>query len=361
MNGAVLQASAIEYTDQFVPEYADAGVDMNTNKSNYFGIPNMYRPLRSNVYVTERVQTGDNFSYKTNAAYDGGFDNFQLFSHPQGNRANRQTPWTWNAEITKYSPFNFEIENRDALNIYSSALYGYKNTLVTAVAQNARYYEMGFDGFDNDHLSGFTQPRGHLKYVFGGTATISNEYAHSGNYSLKFSAERFFGIKTGLSDENNYTPVTDGTLTLIKGKKYVISFWVRARCTTENNLGQDINIQVGSVDIPVKIERKIDCWQRVEAEFTAPASGTEVEIVIMPPMAMGYNYFDDFRILPFNATLKSYVYDPASYRLVAELDENNYATFYNYDEEGILIQIKKETERGIQTLQTTRQNLPVKP
>ena len=42
---------------------------------------------------------------------------------------------------------------------------------------------------------------------------------------------------------------------------------------------------------------------------------------------------------------------------MAELDENNYATFYNYDEEGILVQVKKETERGIMTIKTTRQNL----
>jgi hypothetical protein len=39
---------------------------------------------------------------------------------------------------------------------------------------------------------------------------------------------------------------------------------------------------------------------------------------------------------------------------MAELDENNFATFYDYDNEGIPIRVRKETERGIMTLKETR-------
>ena len=35
----------------------------------------------------------------------------------------------------------------------------------------------------------------------------------------------------------------------------------------------------------------------------------------------------------------------------------HFATYYNYDEEGTLVQIKKETERGIMTVKTTRQHI----
>jgi hypothetical protein len=65
-------------------------------------------------------------------------------------------------------------------------------------------------------------------------------------------------------------------------------------------------------------------------------------------------YFDDIRIVPFNANMKSFVYNPINLRLMAELDENNYATFYEYDDEGTLIRLKKETERGIKTIKETR-------
>jgi hypothetical protein len=52
--------------------------------------------------------------------------------------------------------------------------------------------------------------------------------------------------------------------------------------------------------------------------------------------------------------MKSYVYDPVNLRLVAELDENNYAVFYEYDEEGTLIRNKVETKEGIKTIKETR-------
>jgi hypothetical protein len=58
--------------------------------------------------------------------------------------------------------------------------------------------------------------------------------------------------------------------------------------------------------------------------------------------------------------MKSYVYDPKTLRLVAELDDENYATFYEYDEEGVLVRVKRETERGIMTLREARQSNPKK-
>ncbi len=65
-------------------------------------------------------------------------------------------------------------------------------------------------------------------------------------------------------------------------------------------------------------------------------------------------YYDDIRVHPYNANMKSYVYDPVTLRLAAELDGNNYATFYEYDAEGGLIRTKAETNEGIKTIQETR-------
>jgi hypothetical protein len=55
--------------------------------------------------------------------------------------------------------------------------------------------------------------------------------------------------------------------------------------------------------------------------------------------------------------MTSYVYDPQTHWLLAELDNRNFATFYNYDEEGSLVQVKQETEKGIFTIQTSRSNI----
>ena len=98
----------------------------------------------------------------------------------------------------------------------------------------------------------------------------------------------------------------------------------------------------------------MDCWQRIEVEFTYNVSSGVLEIL---PASRGVFYVDDIRIMPADAITKCYVYSPQNYRLLAELDENHFATYYNYDEEGTLVQIKKETERGIMTVKTTRQHI----
>jgi len=111
-----------------------------------------------------------------------------------------------------------------------------------------------------------------------------------------------------------------------------------------NNIGVDKIKRTGTI---------IEGWQKIEGEFTVPADASTAEIRFIntnnAPM-----YVDDIRIHPFNANMKSYVYDPRTLRLSAELDENNYASFYEYDEEGQLIRAKKETIQGIKTIKETR-------
>ena len=97
----------------------------------------------------------------------------------------------------------------------------------------------------------------------------------------------------------------------------------------------------------------IEGWQRYEGYFTAPTGATQMTMNLVNSSSSNI-YFDDIRIHPFNANMNSYVYDPVNLRLVAELDANNYATFYEYDEEGGLIRTKGETREGVKTINETR-------
>lgn len=103
----------------------------------------------------------------------------------------------------------------------------------------------------------------------------------------------------------------------------------------------------------------IDGWQRIEEEFTIPADAIDMKIELTT--AGDDVLFDDIRVFPFNASMKTFVYDPINMRLSAELDERHYATFYEYDEEGKLVRIKKETERGVMTIQETKSNSSKQP
>jgi YD repeat-containing protein len=56
--------------------------------------------------------------------------------------------------------------------------------------------------------------------------------------------------------------------------------------------------------------------------------------------------------------MTTYTVDPILLRVMAELDENHFATFYDYDEEGQLTRIRKETEDGVFTVREIRSSKP---
>ena len=99
----------------------------------------------------------------------------------------------------------------------------------------------------------------------------------------------------------------------------------------------------------------IDGWQRIIGKFTIPGDAKLLNINLKSKTQNSVNiYFDDIRVQPYESNMKTFVYHPVTQRLMSELDENNYATFYEYDLEGGLVRIKKETEKGVYTIQETR-------
>ncbi|WP_269237355.1 hypothetical protein [Flavobacterium flavigenum] len=165
-----------------------------------------------------------------------------------------------------------------------------------------------------------------------------------------------------IDNEGSFIPLTSTTAPT----KYIVSGWVKETHTVLPVTYANSSIVV-SVNNPAVIKTIncvpsgaiIDGWQRI------------IGILEIPPITLDYYnatikidlncsgnttscYFDDIRFYPYEGSLKSFVYDEDTQKLMAELDENNYATFYEYDLEGGLIRIKKETEKGIYTIQETR-------
>ena len=69
------------------------------------------------------------------------FTGGQITSNPYKN-------WEWTNEITRFNTDAYETENINRLGIYSSALYGYDNSLSIGVGGNASLHEMGVMDFE---------------------------------------------------------------------------------------------------------------------------------------------------------------------------------------------------------------------
>lgn len=152
---------------------------------------------------------------------------------------------------------------------------------------------------------------------------------------------------------------------LVPGKKMIASVWVKkgtgdCHCPLYN--GFTVKLRSAANSNVATLQAKgpiIEGWQLFETEFTVPSTD-ELELY----MDNGGNelplFIDDLRFHPYNANMKSFVYNPYNLKPAAELDENNYASFYEYDDDGTLIRVKKETRLGIKTIQETRSGLQKK-
>lgn len=204
------------------------------------------------------------------------------------------------------------------------------------------------------------------------TGSYSFVFDSTGNYTIQLEVFQTNGCKTVFSKNVTIDQCAPcdycASFNLIKNEKYLVSAWVK-----EDNPAtpqeQFKNFDKSCVIIsfndvagtPIATSQKfyatgeiIDGWQRIIGEFIVPNNVDDMKLELLNENTDKTAYFDDIRVLPSKGNMKSFVYDQTTQRLMAELDENNYSTFYEYDLEGGLVRIKKETEKGVFTIQETR-------
>lgn len=358
-----------------------------------FGLLGNWRASRTYAYYGARKESDP--SAQTDIRRDGTYNDFVSFWKMQQGKWKAQhdtTRWVWNAESTLFNRKGFELENKDPLGRYNSAIYGYDNTFAVAVAQNSRYQETAYDGFEDYGFTGNVCDTGcsaDRRFDFSPYMShIDSTQHHTGRYSLRVSPGDTIGIVSQVSD----TAVTltapafnvgtnacsvlpalkevtanKGVLlpgfTPLSGKKILFSVWLKedqdCNCAsyTNNRIDLVVGGTSGSTTIPVTPQGAIiEGWQRCEQVVELPEGATSLSVVLIAGGTANV-YFDDIRIHPYNANMKTFVYDPFTLRMMAELDENNYATFFEYDDDGTLTRVKKETERGVKTIKETRSAL----
>lgn len=356
-----------------------AGDSVNASDTNMFlfGYRGNYRVANEYVYL-------DNRDYgPAHARLDGTYKiQIPYWSSQNGIKENNilNVPtlfryWKLAKSVTTYNIWGNELENLDALGIHSSAQYGFNYVQPSAVVNNARYYEMlseGFEDFRILHSTAFMNntntapgysfspfkplftynvpaalsPSTIYKYYDNtSSVTLTTAASHTGTYSFKPAVNTSVPVNT--------SPVANlNKFCFEKNRKYIVSCW--AKSTTGGTITPATVSQyngatlLSTVTLAVKTNT-VDGWVLFEGELPVATNATQVKLNFLSSC-----YYDDLRAYPSDANMKAFVYNPLNQKLMATLDENNFATFYEYDDEGQLIRVNKETERGILTVQESR-------
>jgi hypothetical protein len=176
-----------------------------------YNIKGNWRAKKSYAYLAGRIQATN-----PTPRVSGFFNHFYPFYVYDGTKWKKETitdnidRWTFASEISKYSPYGNEIENRDALKRYSSSIYGYNLKNPIAVASNAAYNEIAFDGFEDypnyaikDSTKSICKDKAHFNFKLNDDAKLNKQHVHTGKYSIRVAPKGKVSAERKISNCNN--------------------------------------------------------------------------------------------------------------------------------------------------------------
>lgn len=291
--------------------------------------------------------------------------------------------WITASRVTKSLPAIGPVEDTNALGIYSSIFVAPVTKKVKHVTANGKFGQTWVETFeDMQELRKYNSITDLLfspfqKYmttssstannydVFGtnqnlnltnltGTFILDKTQSHSGLFSLYVSSnttvkalpKKYTGNTVGF-----YSNSFDFNLDNTSNQKYTYEVWVKRNSGTIALP----SVTSGSTTTNLtKVSNAIDGWTLYRANVSV--SDNSIVTFTFPAS----QYYDDLRVYPSASNVKTYVYHPFKTYLMAILDENNYATFYEYDNTNQLVRLKKETEKGVITTTENIKNIIMK-
>jgi hypothetical protein len=356
-----------------------------------------YRPSKSYKYNVNRDYSNSQPNVNNDGLYNS-FSPFWVYSVPFGKWGADQSDQRWIKMNNNkyYSPYGNLLETEDAILVPHSQRQSFNHTLPALSATNAKVDEVGFDSFEDYSIYGSLQGFTHLynndylgvyKHVTTGAnpPIFDGANAHTGRTSLYFGPNKLLNMKhyyqRGLINPpynadvyNACNPtILDCSNLNLRENKYITSMWVKGVTPAMNYASlvnfsgvityTAVNNSVNTINVTPQLTNQnspiINGWQKLDFVFSLgtipPNNAATIELKIQS----GTNsfYLDDYRIQPFNSSMTCNVFDPIHLRLWAQLDDRNYATFLEYDTEGMLVRKKKETEKGIYSIQETRKGI----
>jgi len=376
------------YNDQLHTPYSPCTVPPLQVNPYMYGFAGNWRPFQTEVFQQKRIYANilNPTSSVVNVKSTGYIGNFQSYWFlPVGTQTlwqinNANKSWVTANTVTLYDKYGQELENKDALSRFSAAKFDFYGEFPGAVASNAKNREIYANSFEDAQFQQgkvvyIDNPKIN-EFVLSSTGAylptaVQNGIAHTGNFCAAITADSLVLNTTMFKVEQKTQPYMDidATRQFIKAtrpglypngfepmpnKDYLVNIWVKDNMPTTKVA--NMNLYINNVlQAPMVCKAIVEDWKLLEGRFKTANSpdGTAIKITLLPTSSSTM-YLDDFRIHPFDSHMKTYSYDASTLRLMAELDENAFATFYEYDSEGLLIRVKKETERGIMTIKESR-------
>jgi hypothetical protein len=304
----------------------------STQKYSNIVYSNVWLPKETYVWKSKVDEDGAVNASESNSPFNW------LQPHLSGNK------WHKEAEITLYDHFSHPLEASDHNGSKSSVRYGYNNSVPVAGCENGNFAYWCYSGAEdiskeNDYFEG--EVKG------ANTQFKTNSYSHTGQYCSRIPQHQE-GFKFRI-----YSPPNKG---IWRGSVWVHNIGKTAAfldCRAYSNSNSLISIlgnsYYGIGFTPNASSETAGSWNllNIDVDFSNIPSGTSyIEFTVRNNGSSPYVYADDFRVNPISSPINCSVYDPISYRLLASLDGDNYATKYFYDNSGKMKSIYVETKNG---------------
>lgn len=263
----------------------------------------------------------------------------------------QDSKWVKTNTITMYSPNGEALEEENIMGIRSAAKFSYGDNVPVAVASNAPYRSILFEGFD-DRDDDF----------------VTSNKSHSGNKSgvLETNQEMVLGKFEAVPNSKD-----------INSAK--LKMWLHASAEKSNLELTLKRVNQNTGDVVLDSENfkeiaKVGEWILLEYDaiilqtkddyrggntFHSRGPGEEYQVHVknLGPTMM---FIDDLRVQPSESQMTAYVYNSDNLRLLSTFDDQHFGLFYQYNAEGKLVRKLIETERGVKTVTETQYHTPQK-
>ncbi len=344
-----LSASAVTFADDW--EYDEAlyfpGDEFTLNEYEK-GSKGLWRPKSQYVYRDELESLNKN--------HNSGKFELEMFNWDAPGDLDSDK-WVLTSTTNAYNPNGDPIEDRNVIDVFSTALYGYNHTLPIAVAQNSQLNEISYESFESTYEDKNSNFYFENRIAYDeNVSQISSVYSHTGMNSLQIKPATNVPIGSVYIDKQGGG--SDG-----QSEGTMVRAWLKTNRNREP-LDEHVSVLFGTnssnlTKIPMTKVSSGGEWTLFESYiYPSQVSVEKYEMYISVSNEIykdGDVFLDDVRIQPVESEMVCYVYDRAQ-RLTTVFDDQHYAMIYEYNDEGILIRKLKETVEGIKTISETQYN-----